>query len=79
MERKLGGARVVLSTLTTLSNQRLASCGLTTKLLQPTILIVDEASQIPLADYLPSFSMFSKTIKRICFVGDHKQRNEMIL
>jgi hypothetical protein len=78
MERKLGGARVILSTLTMLSNQRLVECGLTRQLLKPTILIVDEASQIPLADYLPSFDMFKKTIKRICFVGDHKQRTQYI-
>ncbi|KAF9510873.1 hypothetical protein BS47DRAFT_1249813, partial [Hydnum rufescens UP504] len=37
------------------------------------VLIVDEASQIQLADYIPVFHRFHKSLKRVCFVGDHKQ------
>lgn len=74
LSRKLGGARVILCTLSMLANTRLIELGLTSKLLRPTTLIVDEASQIALCDYLPSLNHFHRTIRRICFVGDHKQR-----
>lgn len=37
-------------------------------------LIVDEASQIPLGDYLYAFHTFASTLRRVCFIGDDKQR-----
>lgn len=74
LANKLNGTRVILSTLSMLTNPKLAQCGLTTQLLPPTTLIVDEASQIPLNSYLPAFTRFNKTLKKLCFVGDHKQR-----
>lgn len=73
VQRSLGGVKVILSTLSMLSNPRLFQCGLVSILLPPTALIVDEASQIPIGDYLPALSKFGKTLRRICFVGDHEQ------
>lgn len=57
-----------------LANFRLASSGLVTSLLPPTTLIVDEASQISLLTYWPAFTRFENTLKKVCFVGDNKQR-----
>ncbi|KAF8313137.1 hypothetical protein DL93DRAFT_2037819, partial [Clavulina sp. PMI_390] len=48
-------------------------CGLTSRVLRPTILIVDEASQIPATAYWPALTLYEKTLEKLCFVGDHKQ------
>ena len=36
--------------------------------------IVDEASQIELGDYLPLQARFGRNIKKLVFIGDDKQR-----
>jgi superfamily I DNA and/or RNA helicase len=74
IERQFAGTSVILCTLSTMSNPKLQKCGLTRKVLIPEVLIVDEASQIQLADYIPVFHRFHKSLKRVCFVGDYKQR-----
>ncbi|KAG8830151.1 hypothetical protein FRC17_005343 [Serendipita sp. 399] len=38
-----------------------------------TSVVVDEASQIQIGDLLPMLHYFEPDIKRVCFVGDHKQ------
>jgi hypothetical protein len=72
-ERLFRGARVILCTLSMLSNKHLAESGLTRMFPLRTI-VVDEASQIEVGDYLPVFHTFEKTLRRLCFVGDDKQR-----
>lgn len=37
------------------------------------VLIVDEASQIEIGNYIPVFSNFSGTLRKACFIGDDKQ------
>lgn len=74
MERMLSDCRVMLCTLSMLSHPMLQECGLMDSLRKPQVLIADEASQIPIASYLPAFNLFSKSLERILFVGDHKQR-----
>ncbi|KAH9917836.1 P-loop containing nucleoside triphosphate hydrolase protein [Fomitopsis serialis] len=65
----LKGCPVILCTLSMLSNPRIkgftALCPLTT-------LVVDEASQISINDYIPALQQFS-SIRKMCFIGDDKQ------
>ena len=56
-----------------LSNTRLKDSGLQ-KLIPMDVLIVDEASQIELGDYLGPLHDFKTVLRRIVFVGDDKQR-----
>ena len=44
------------------------------KLLPPHSLIVDEASQITMSDFLPAMYHLGGHIRRLGFVGDPKQR-----
>jgi hypothetical protein len=37
-------------------------------------LVVDEASQIQVHGYLPALNDYVRTIRKICFIGDDKQR-----
>lgn len=51
------------------------TCGFT-RLVPVETLIVDEASQISLADYLAPVNVFGKTLRKLVFVGDDKQRTQ---
>jgi hypothetical protein len=44
------------------------------RLLPVETVIVDEASQIEIGDYIPMMSLFHRTLKKIVFIGDDKQR-----
>jgi len=46
-----------------------------TKVIPLETLVVDEASQIEIGDYVPIFSSFGHTLRKICFIGDDKQCN----
>ncbi|KZV92619.1 hypothetical protein EXIGLDRAFT_614112 [Exidia glandulosa HHB12029] len=72
VERALEGANVILCTLPMLSNYRVQASGFTT-LVPVETLIVDEASQISLADYLVPASAFRHTLRKLVFVGDNQQ------
>ncbi len=37
------------------------------------ILVVDEASQIEIGQYISVFSTFKNTLRKVCFIGDDKQ------
>jgi hypothetical protein len=37
-------------------------------------LVIDEASQIQIGDYIPAFMTFSLSLRKVCFIGDDKQR-----
>lgn len=83
------GATVVLCTLSMLSNPKLAECGLI-DILPVTSLVVDEASQIDVFEFMVIpvlallaisdtldqhlFYKFSKDLTKVGFFGDPKQR-----
>ena len=65
----LTGVKVILCTLSMLSNQFLFRF---TQAVSLNILVVDEASQIKTAEYINVFTSF-KTLRKMCFIGDPKQ------
>ena len=54
-----------------LSNSRLRDVGFI-RAVPLTTLIIDEASQIEIGDYVSIFTSFD-TIRKVCFIGDDKQ------
>ncbi len=72
-ERVLGGAKVILCTISILSHPRLGSAGFISLVPVDTV-IIDEASQIEVSDYIPMISKFGKKIRKLVFIGDDKQR-----
>ena len=44
-----------------------------TKEIPLKILIVDEASQIEVGNYISIFTDFKNTLRKLCFIGDDKQ------
>ena len=72
LQKTLDGAQVILCTLSMISHPKLQDVGLTQSV--PVInVIIDEASQIEVGQYVPLFRTFGKTLRKICFVGDDKQ------
>jgi hypothetical protein len=67
---QIRGCQVILCTLSMLSNRFI--CNFTTSIPVKT-LIVDEASQIEIGDYIPVFTRFQGTLRKVCFIGDDKQ------
>jgi len=55
-----------------LSNNSLKRCGVF-RVIPIITLVVDEASQIEIGDYVPVFNKFKTTIRKVCFIGDDKQ------
>ncbi|KAL0954938.1 hypothetical protein HGRIS_003871 [Hohenbuehelia grisea] len=70
MERKLGGVRVILCTLSMFSHPRI-SCA--TRLLPVQTVIFDEASQIEVGDYFPVLAAHQSSLRKLVFIGDDKQ------
>ncbi|KZT00794.1 uncharacterized protein LAESUDRAFT_665317 [Laetiporus sulphureus 93-53] len=56
-----------------LSHPRIVLSGFT-RIVPLSTVIVDEASQIELGDYLPLLGNFGSKIKKLAFIGDDKQR-----
>ncbi|TFY60454.1 hypothetical protein EVJ58_g5144 [Rhodofomes roseus] len=71
-ETRLLGSKVILCTLSMLSNPRLMMSGYT-RLVPVETVIVDEASQIEMGDYVPLLGRFNRTLKKLVFIGDDKQ------
>ncbi|KAF9647979.1 hypothetical protein BDM02DRAFT_3097219, partial [Thelephora ganbajun] len=71
-ERLLSGARVILCTISMLSTERIMDCGFTTIVPVQTV-IIDEASQIEVGDYLPILARYKATLRKMVFIGDDKQ------
>ncbi|KAF5359610.1 hypothetical protein D9756_003107 [Leucocoprinus leucothites] len=69
-ERLLLGSKVILCTLSMLSNDRIA---IFTRLVPPTLFIFDEASQIEVGDYVPMLHRYQNTTRKLVFIGDDKQ------
>jgi hypothetical protein len=67
---EIKGCKVMLCTLSMLSNHNLKKF---TSLNPIKTLIVDEASQIEIGDYVSVFSDFHTTLRKACFIGDDKQ------
>jgi len=67
------GVKVILCTLAMLTGYPVFRIELH-KLLPPHSLIVDEASQIIMSDFLPAMYLLGEHIQRLGFVGDPKQR-----
>ena len=68
----LGDARVILCTLSMLSSDRVVKCHFT-ELVPVETLIVDEASQVEIGDYLIPLSKFYHTLQKLIFIGDDRQ------
>lgn len=69
--RQLEGSRVILCTLSMLSNTKLANI---IHLVPLQTVIFDEASQIEIGDYFPLLVTFRPTLQKLVFIGDDKQR-----
>ncbi|KAK0193842.1 P-loop containing nucleoside triphosphate hydrolase protein [Armillaria mellea] len=67
--KKLQGTKVFLCTLSMLSNNSIYKFTFVVPL---RCMVVDEASQIKVAEYINVFTGFS-TLQKICFIGDDKQ------
>jgi hypothetical protein len=67
--QELKGVKVILSTLSMLSNPRI---DLITAKVPVKFMVVDEASQIAVSDYIAPLEYF-KTLQKICFIGDDRQ------
>jgi superfamily I DNA and/or RNA helicase len=68
---RLTGSKVMLCTLSMLSSVFLSKF---TRFVPLRTLVVDEASQIKIGDYIPAFLTFSLSLRKVCFIGDDKQR-----
>ncbi|KAJ7678927.1 AAA domain-containing protein, partial [Mycena polygramma] len=69
-ERLLLGSKVILCTLSMVSNNRISTI---TRLVPLQTVIVDEASQVEIGNYLPMIERFSTTLRKLVFIGDDKQ------
>ncbi|KAE9410148.1 hypothetical protein BT96DRAFT_470130 [Gymnopus androsaceus JB14] len=72
MSQVVGSSRVILSTLGLLSNPALDKNG-TFDIIPVERLIVDEASQINVFEYMHVLHKFRKSLQKLCFFGDPKQ------
>ncbi|KAK7681802.1 hypothetical protein QCA50_015149 [Cerrena zonata] len=70
--RRLAGSRVILCTLSMLSHPALDNAGVFETVPVDTV-ILDEASQIEVGDYLPLLSRFGRGLRKLAFIGDDKQ------
>ena len=70
------GCQVVLCTLAMLSSRSFQSTSIRSWV-PLTTLVVDEASQIEIGNYLPVFTRYL-TIRKVCFIGDDKQRKPLL-
>ncbi|THH33182.1 hypothetical protein EUX98_g960 [Antrodiella citrinella] len=72
MDRRLKGSRVMLCTLSMFSHPLLMRAGIT-RLVPVETVLIDEASQIEVGDYLPLLSKFGASVRKLVFIGDEKQ------
>lgn len=67
----LKDCQVILCTLSMLSSRNISKF---TRQIPLKILVVDEASQIEVGNYVSTFSEFKDSLRKLCFIGDDKQR-----
>ncbi len=70
LKKVLQGSQVVLCTLSMMSSPRLRDLAQVVPVLN---VVVDEASQIEISQYIPLFKSFGHTLRKLCFIGDDKQ------
>jgi len=70
--RQLLDSRVILCTLTMLSNPSIAAYA---HIAPVHTIMFDEASQIEVGDYIPVIHRFSSSLRKFVFIGDNKQRS----
>ncbi|KAF9267868.1 hypothetical protein L218DRAFT_1057752 [Marasmius fiardii PR-910] len=68
--KDLADCKVILCTLSMLSNPRLSKF---TRKVPISSLVVDEASQIEIGDYFTAFEVAKGSLKKLCLIGDDKQ------
>lgn len=66
----LKDCQVILCTLSMLSSPSIYKF---TRRIPLKILVVDEASQIEVGNYISTFSEFKDSLRKLCFIGDDKQ------
>jgi hypothetical protein len=69
-QSRIQDCQVILCTLSMLSNPAIRKF---TWSIPVQTLVVDEASQIEIGDYLAVFTSFFRTLRKVCFIGDDKQ------
>ncbi|KAJ7707600.1 hypothetical protein B0H17DRAFT_522826 [Mycena rosella] len=67
---RIKGCQVILCTLSMLSNRFLSKF---LNQVPVNTIVVDEASQIEIGDYIPVFTKYQKSLRKMCFIGDDKQ------
>ncbi|KAF7374797.1 AAA-12 domain-containing protein [Mycena sanguinolenta] len=67
---RIKGCKVILCTLSMLSNKLLKKF---VNQVPVNTIVVDEASQIEVGDYIPVFDQYSTMLRKMCFIGDDKQ------
>ncbi|KAK0193834.1 P-loop containing nucleoside triphosphate hydrolase protein [Armillaria mellea] len=70
MARQLLDSRIILCTLSMLSNDRMSTIA---RIVPIQTIIFDEASQIEIGDYLPVIHRFASSLQKMVFIGDDKQ------
>jgi len=73
LKKVLQGTQVILCTLDTISNPKLREVGFT-QAVPVNSVVIDEASQIEIGQYLPLLKTFGDTLRKVSFIGDDKQR-----
>lgn len=76
LRKALQGTQVILCTLSMISNRKLQEVA--TQMVPTINVIVDEASQIEVGQYMPLFQSFGETLRKMCFVGDDKQCKSLL-
>ena len=71
----IGDCSVILCTLSMLSSSQIKRF---TARVPLTTLVVDEASQISINDYIPALQQFP-SLQKMCFIGDDKQCKNYIV
>ena len=77
LKKALDGAQVILCTLSMISYPKLQDTGFVQAV--PVIhVIIDEASQIEVGQYVPLIKTFGHTLRKLCFIGDDKQCESLL-
>jgi hypothetical protein len=76
LKQELNGVQVILCTLSMLSNARV---GLISQANPVTTLVIDEASQIEVGEYMAVFTAYKPSLRKLCFIGDDKQCKSVFL
>ena len=66
------GPRVILCTLSMLSAGMIMDCGIT-ELVPVQTVIIDEASQTEVGDYLPVLARYKTFLRKMVFIGDDEE------